>query len=255
MATASVLTTDEDIDAAIERAQHLPDLPGAVSARYDASVDAIILELQGGRRLLLPRSELQGLEDATEPELSEIEIHGGSHNAWPKLDVDHYLPHLMAGQYGSSKWMGRLERMGLPDTPLNSPSAVARLRTSEASYSLFQPSSHVENQALQSVTEIEDAFGTFAALDLQFESKTLRIAALGYNDTVEITLVEQPSVGKPATSSMWQSLIGQKLGYVWIAINQQGYLDTVLLGFSSVVAPDVSVTAVASGLSVRRLVG
>src|ERR1700712_3261798 len=122
------LTTDQEIDDALERAKYLPDLPHAISPGYDTGLDAIVIGLQGGRRLLLPRKELQGLESATEAEISEIEIHGGTDIAWPKLDVDHYLPHLVLGQYGSSKWMRSLESLGISDEPRNSVAASAGLR-------------------------------------------------------------------------------------------------------------------------------
>ena len=98
------LTTDDDIDRALAEAATQPDRPAATSAEYNRDFDMIILRLDTGRRLLIPREELQGLENATEAQLSEIEIHAGVDIAWPQIDVDHYLPHLLEGKYASERW-------------------------------------------------------------------------------------------------------------------------------------------------------
>jgi hypothetical protein len=110
MAQGRDLTTEADIAAAYERAKNSPPLPMAVSASYDRALDIIVLRLNNGRRLAIPREELQGLENATEAQISQIEIFGGLDIAWPQLDLDHYLPALVEGIYGSEKWMQSLER-------------------------------------------------------------------------------------------------------------------------------------------------
>jgi len=104
------LTTEADIEAAYERARNSPPLPTATSACYDPALDVIVLHIDTGRRLVIPREELQGLEKATVEEVSHIEIFGGLDIAWPKLDVDHYLPALVEGIYGSEAWMQSLNR-------------------------------------------------------------------------------------------------------------------------------------------------
>lgn len=110
MAHGRVVTTDAEIDAALERAKGQSDLPRAISAVYDRALDVIILKIDNGRRLVIPREDLQGLENATEEQIAHIEIFGGLDIAWPQLDLDHYLPSLMEGVYGSDKWMQRLQR-------------------------------------------------------------------------------------------------------------------------------------------------
>ena len=104
MAHGDVVTTDEQIEAAIEQSKHLPELPTALSATYDPRLDLIILRIDDGRRLVIQREEMEGLEDATEAQLSHIEIFGGLDIAWPDLDVDHYLPYLMEGKYATERW-------------------------------------------------------------------------------------------------------------------------------------------------------
>ena len=95
---------DEQIDRALAEAALAPPEPLALAAEYNRDFDMVILRLDTGRRLLIPREELQGLENATEAQLGEIEIHAGVDIAWPQLDVDHYLPYLLEGKYASEKW-------------------------------------------------------------------------------------------------------------------------------------------------------
>jgi hypothetical protein len=99
-----VAITDADIDAALEDARNLPPEPSAFSAEYVPALDLIILKIDDGSRLVIQRELLQGLEDATQAQLSHIEIFGGNDIAWPDLDVDHYLPNLLAGRYSTDRW-------------------------------------------------------------------------------------------------------------------------------------------------------
>ena len=98
--------TDEEIDAFLEQARldDSPDDPSALSAEYIRSLDLILIRVEDGSRLTIPREQLQGVENATPEQLAHIEIHGGDDISWPDLDVDHYLPHLMEGKYASERW-------------------------------------------------------------------------------------------------------------------------------------------------------
>ena len=96
--------TDEDIDRALAEAALLPELVRALSARYEPSLDLVILHLDNSHRLVIPREEMQGLENASPAQLAHVEIFSGLDIAWPDLDVDHYLPHLMEGKYATEKW-------------------------------------------------------------------------------------------------------------------------------------------------------
>ena len=95
MAHGKDLTTEADIEQALRRSKQFDKVPRALTAKYDAGVDAIVLQLTNGRRFIVPREELKGLEGATEAQLSDIEIYAGLSLAWPRLDVDHYLPYLL----------------------------------------------------------------------------------------------------------------------------------------------------------------
>jgi hypothetical protein len=108
-----VVTTDAEIDAALEGAKEFDKEPRVSAAEYNAQLDVVVLHLNTGRRLVIPREELQGLENASETQLAEIEIFAGLSLAWPQLDVDHYLPHLLEHRYGSDRWMEAMQRRGV----------------------------------------------------------------------------------------------------------------------------------------------
>ena len=90
-----VLTSDEEIDSAIEQAKVLEDEPRIVEAIYrpEPGLDFLMLRLSDGSRLLIPREELSELKNATAEQASEIVIGpNGVDIYWPKLDDGLYLP-------------------------------------------------------------------------------------------------------------------------------------------------------------------
>lgn len=92
------LTTDEQIDRAIEEARLLEDEPRILEAvfRSEPGLDFLMLRLSDGRRLLIPREELSELKNATADQASEIVIGpNGSDIYWPKLDDGLYLPEFL----------------------------------------------------------------------------------------------------------------------------------------------------------------
>jgi len=83
----------------------------AVSARYDTLAKRIIVCLDSGLELAIPHALVEGLNDATQEALAEIEISpSGLGLHWPQLDADIYIPALLAGQFGSQQWMALLQR-------------------------------------------------------------------------------------------------------------------------------------------------
>jgi hypothetical protein len=109
-----IITTDRQIDAALDRAQGFSDSDRCVvKARYDSQGDRITLFLADGVNVSIPRKYLQGLESATRAEVSDIEILGqGTGLHWPQLDVDHYVPGLLNSIFGTRRWMSELGRRG-----------------------------------------------------------------------------------------------------------------------------------------------
>jgi hypothetical protein len=229
MAVADLLTMDEEIDAAFERAQHAPDMPAAISAAYNESLDAIVIVMEGGRRLLLPRLELQDLENATPAQLSEIEIHAGIGLAWPQLDVDHYLHYLIAGQYGSNAWMRSLESRGRPDEPRNSGFAVAKLKAFYDMYPLMGPLSHLNGKILRAVEKVEEA-GNLKELVLRFDHQQIVVRAVAWDDSIEAVREKNYLHGHDIGSEEpWTDFVGREMGWGWLGMNPNGYIDTVVL--------------------------
>ena len=113
MVQARMITTDAEIDAAIERAKLLDGEPLAKTAVYMANLKVLIVGLTNGRRLFLPIEDLQGLQNATAKQLQNIEILGrGTGINFPDLDAGFYVPSLIEGVYGNRRWMSELGKRG-----------------------------------------------------------------------------------------------------------------------------------------------
>ena len=115
MAKHKIITTDAEIDRAIERAQSLQDEPRVIGVEYrpGAGLDLLILTMNDGHRHVIPREDLQGLESATKAQIAEVEIVGnGTGLHWPALDIDHYVPALLGRIYGNRSWMARIGKKG-----------------------------------------------------------------------------------------------------------------------------------------------
>jgi hypothetical protein len=107
---ARVVTTDAEIDAAIVRARKYAKYDRRiVKATYSKTTETLRLVFEDGATYTLPCTRIQGLAGASEKDLKRIQILGdGTGLLWPLLDVAHYVPGLLAGVYGSEKWMTAL---------------------------------------------------------------------------------------------------------------------------------------------------
>jgi hypothetical protein len=85
----TVTTTDEDIDAALERARNAPPPPSIVKATYH-----------------------RDLAGSTPEQAADFNTGMyGSHIWWPQLDEGHYLANMLEGRTGNDKWMAQLQRL------------------------------------------------------------------------------------------------------------------------------------------------
>jgi len=78
----------------------------AKTARYDSTRRQVIVEQTNGRTFILPADMGQGLANATNDELAEVEVIGkdfGLH--WEKLDADLSIAALLVGIFGSNSWV------------------------------------------------------------------------------------------------------------------------------------------------------
>jgi Protein of unknown function (DUF2442) len=113
MTKHNVITTDAEIDAAIERAGTLHQGPLARIVKHLPGDNLLIVELNNRRRLAIPIEDVQGLGEATPEQLKNYELLGeGSGISFPDLDVDLSVPALMEGVYGNRRWMARLGKKG-----------------------------------------------------------------------------------------------------------------------------------------------
>jgi hypothetical protein len=100
------VTTDDEIDVAIERAKAIADEPRIVEATFrgEPGLDLLLLTLSDGRRLVFPREDLPELKNATPEQAADFFV--GRHGVdlrWPQLDEGIYLPNLLAERFGAGR--------------------------------------------------------------------------------------------------------------------------------------------------------
>lgn len=99
-----------EIEAARERGRIADETePRAVSARYRRRTKRIEVELKDGCLFAFPAELGQGLQGATAEQLAKVEITPtGDGLHWEELDADLYVPSLLAGYFGTERWMARI---------------------------------------------------------------------------------------------------------------------------------------------------
>jgi hypothetical protein len=114
--SAKVVTTNSEIEAAIRQARVSSKYDQrVVRASYSARTDRISLRMHNGVTHSIPRKLLQGLSEIAPEQLSRIELLGhGTGLYWPSVDVAHSVSGLLAGIYGSAKWMRKLQTESYP---------------------------------------------------------------------------------------------------------------------------------------------
>jgi hypothetical protein len=87
--------------------------PRARTARYDKRTGRVVIELTNGCAFAFPAALGQGLSGATAEQLAAVEVMpGGFGLRWEGLDADLAVPSLVAGIFGSKRWMAELGRQG-----------------------------------------------------------------------------------------------------------------------------------------------
>lgn len=115
MARHKVITTNDEIDQALEKAKCQRETPLVTAVEYRSSpeLDMLVLRLSDGRRHLVARENIEGLQGATTEQIAHVEILGGGTGLhWPDLDFDLYVPALLQNVYGTKRWMAALGRRG-----------------------------------------------------------------------------------------------------------------------------------------------
>lgn len=112
------LTKAQKRKAKIEKAQadfkKIEAMPSLVSRCYfDGDDRIIVIEFSIGAEYRFPPRLAQGLESATDEQLSNIELFpSGSAVRWPDLDVDLSIPLIMEGLFGNKSWMVEMGAKG-----------------------------------------------------------------------------------------------------------------------------------------------
>lgn len=86
--------------------------PIPASVRFDEVSGRIVVEFTNGSAFMVPARSLQGLEDATNSQLTEVELLGETGLHWESLDVDYTIAGLMRGVFGNAKFMDAQRRGG-----------------------------------------------------------------------------------------------------------------------------------------------
>jgi hypothetical protein len=85
--------------------------PRATAARFDRSTGRVVVELTNGCIFEFPAELGEGLGGASADELSQVEVlPGGAGLHWEGLDADLSVPGLLAGIFGSERWIA--EQLG-----------------------------------------------------------------------------------------------------------------------------------------------
>lgn len=110
----AVLTSNKQIQNAIRVGKrHDRHALIAKEVRYLPSIDVLEVKLSNNTRIVLPREQLQGLQNATRKQVANVELLGrGTGLHWPDLEVDLWVEGLVNGVYGTKQWMSQIGRMG-----------------------------------------------------------------------------------------------------------------------------------------------
>lgn len=88
--------------------------PRALRASYDAASGRVTVDLVNGCTYIFPAHLVEDLATAPPQDLAQVVVEGVGFNLyWPALEVDLYVPGLVAGVFGTVDWTKRaLARAG-----------------------------------------------------------------------------------------------------------------------------------------------
>lgn len=110
----------------------------------------------------------------------------------------------------------------------------------------------INRQVLRAVWRVYTE-ASLGKIVLGFDQDSLVVEAEPYDDTITIHLISNNDRNTDgwidaSHSKPWSNFIGQTFGWGWITINQQGYLDGILLSFDGII-PQVMLNVMASSIS------
>jgi len=72
---------------------------------YDPSTGRVVVEFENGSTFTMPARSLEGLIEASEHEIADVELLGETGLHWASLDVDHQIALLISGIFGTPSFM------------------------------------------------------------------------------------------------------------------------------------------------------
>lgn len=131
------------------------------------------------------------------------------------------------------------------------PSAI-NIRAAEALFPLLSIFHELDGAVLASVQEVR-VDDSLTRIVLELDARFLVIQVEAEADTISLSIHSASKEGKVVSKHQpWSNFLGRPIGWGWVTINQQGYLDGVLLSFSGVV-PEILITVLASRLQVMGI--
>ena len=90
--------------------------PRAIAAYYNSDENLIIIRLRSGAQFSFPPDIAQGLAGASPDDLNQVEITPmGDGLHWEALDADFTIVGLLAGRFGTQRWMQQLHQKWLQE--------------------------------------------------------------------------------------------------------------------------------------------
>ncbi|WEK02729.1 MAG: DUF2442 domain-containing protein [Candidatus Devosia phytovorans] len=100
--------TEDEYEAATQRGEiERARSPNPSQVRFDRQTGRVLVDFSNGAALLIPARSLQGLEDASDDELAEVELLGETGLHWESRDVDFTIDGLMRGVFGTAAFMAQ----------------------------------------------------------------------------------------------------------------------------------------------------
>jgi hypothetical protein len=103
------LLTEENLAEQIEQAKACGDAENLTEPRAETvqvKQGKIIIQLRNGAEFRVSHTLIQGLENATAEQLQDFWVSAsGDSIHWESLDVDFSVPGLLAGRFGTKRWM------------------------------------------------------------------------------------------------------------------------------------------------------
>ncbi len=133
--------------------------------------------------------------------------------------------------------------------------SLTNKHAAEALYPTLSTFHAVQGHTLKGVRQVF-VEGSLERLTFDFGSVSLTATANEDDDTVNISLLSADQLTKDeqdvSNVEPWKEFIGRSFGWGWLIVNQQGYVDGVLLGFDGI-DPQLLINVIASSIKVGRI--